>query len=386
MQVGYVVTDSNCRKIFTKMLKETIRLNGENGAADVIRSLRSIGNHRGFFQDLFKINKQLNENKIKISFDSNGRPVLNGEVPFESSQLRAELQQNPGTDVLRNMTSGNQSGGVGASVGSGYRNSPVVSSNNSSCNTTWSTAKSIGQNLSDEVKFRIGGAADGIRMMHVVSFAFRCFQQNQHLFADRLSLHFDNRFVDDVCRILLFLAEQAREELFTFMASVGQQVLFDRLSRLYESRWLEVGLRVSVGSVYAMFDKIMATFGRLADHIRDMRGFRQTVLDLLQDMSETVVERLLELSKVSFGSMLEMARNQRLSFDAYFVDVLEIVTVMATQSGIGDLSVFVLLMERKQVQELHKRVSQYFVRMRDRSLAAKRCTLCSGSFAMMTVT
>uniref|UniRef100_A0A1B0C8P3 DUF4781 domain-containing protein n=1 Tax=Lutzomyia longipalpis TaxID=7200 RepID=A0A1B0C8P3_LUTLO len=84
----------NQKRAFDKMSKETIRLKGEStGKADIVRNLKKIPDHKEYFRDMYKVNKQLNEANVKPSFGSDGQMQLNGQpgntVP---SELRANLK------------------------------------------------------------------------------------------------------------------------------------------------------------------------------------------------------------------------------------------------------------------------------------------------------
>lgn len=68
------------RKTFSKLMKETIRQNNgdvQRGRAEVIKTVTRIGNKDDVFATLTRLNKKLNENKVKFSA-SNGEIKLNG--------------------------------------------------------------------------------------------------------------------------------------------------------------------------------------------------------------------------------------------------------------------------------------------------------------------
>lgn len=86
------------------MSKETVRLRGgDTGRSDIIRSLKNIPDQKEFFRDVYKINKELNKNNIKISFGPDGKALLNTAEPFKPSELRAQLKQNAPASVFANI-------------------------------------------------------------------------------------------------------------------------------------------------------------------------------------------------------------------------------------------------------------------------------------------
>ncbi|XP_077291241.1 uncharacterized protein LOC143914775 [Arctopsyche grandis] len=69
------------RKMFDKMAAETRRRTGDitKGNAEVIRSMRQITDKDAFFSSAVRMNKQLNQNNVKISFGGTGEALLNGQ-------------------------------------------------------------------------------------------------------------------------------------------------------------------------------------------------------------------------------------------------------------------------------------------------------------------
>uniref|UniRef100_A0A1B0CZ15 Uncharacterized protein n=1 Tax=Phlebotomus papatasi TaxID=29031 RepID=A0A1B0CZ15_PHLPP len=90
------------KRAFDKMAKETIRLNGESqGKADIIRSLRKVPDHKAYFRDMQKINKDLNSAKVKVSFGGDSEPLLNGQ-PSKAmpNEIRANLKAGSAATVF----------------------------------------------------------------------------------------------------------------------------------------------------------------------------------------------------------------------------------------------------------------------------------------------
>lgn len=362
--------------MYNKMLKETIRRNGDAnaGAADVIRSLRSISNQKGFFRDLFKINGQLNKNNVKISFDRNGRPVLNGVEPFEAAQLRADLRQMPGAERFAGVPPAN-AGGRTSAGGAGLR--PFRSSTASTDSMTpQSGLAAIAVTISARL---LRNVRDPLRL---VQFVWRYYSDNRDLIHDRLHIHFDQRFVEDVCQALGFIAQQAGQLLGQFVEQTAADAVWRRLNGLYESRWAEVTLRLAYESAGELYDALAAGLTAVRQYIGDGLGFRRTVERLLEELGSEVVRRLLRLSQTSFGTIVALGLRRFPAFERYFGEVLEVVTVMAQQAGVNDLSLYVLLMQRKEMEVLHGRATEFYERMEAMADGALRCTECGGSFAV----
>ncbi|XP_039487580.1 uncharacterized protein LOC120449263 [Drosophila santomea] len=88
------------RRSFDKASKETVRLKGNSvGKLDIIRNVNEMSPQE--FNDLYKINKNLNQEGVRYSFASEGTGfLLNGEVQTTGAELRASVQHNQGSNVL----------------------------------------------------------------------------------------------------------------------------------------------------------------------------------------------------------------------------------------------------------------------------------------------
>ncbi|CAH4032599.1 unnamed protein product [Pieris brassicae] len=76
------------RKIFDKLSAESRRVSGAvQGNTEVILGIKNIANKDQYFADVLKINKDLNQHKLRISMTSDGRVNLNAAHTFEPSQL-----------------------------------------------------------------------------------------------------------------------------------------------------------------------------------------------------------------------------------------------------------------------------------------------------------
>ncbi|XP_058983978.1 uncharacterized protein LOC131804795 [Musca domestica] len=80
------------RRIFDKMSKETIRIRGDTqGKMDIIRNINKIPD-RQYLNDLFKVNKKLNEAKVRPAFSASDEGVvLNNEMSVNTAALRQNI-------------------------------------------------------------------------------------------------------------------------------------------------------------------------------------------------------------------------------------------------------------------------------------------------------
>ncbi|XP_045497101.1 uncharacterized protein LOC123695327 [Colias croceus] len=76
------------RKIFDKISAESRRVAGTiQGNAEVINGIKNIANKDQYFSDVLRINKDINQHKLRISMTSDGRVNLNAAHKFDPSQL-----------------------------------------------------------------------------------------------------------------------------------------------------------------------------------------------------------------------------------------------------------------------------------------------------------
>lgn len=76
------------RKIFDKLSAESRRVQGViQGNTEVIRGIKTIVNKDQYFADVLKINKDINQHKLRISMTSDGKVNLNSQHKFNPSDL-----------------------------------------------------------------------------------------------------------------------------------------------------------------------------------------------------------------------------------------------------------------------------------------------------------
>ncbi|CAF4922354.1 unnamed protein product [Pieris macdunnoughi] len=76
------------RKAFDKLSAESRRISGAiQGNTEVICGIKNIANKDQYFADVLRINKDINQHKLRISMTADGRVNLNAAHTFEPSQL-----------------------------------------------------------------------------------------------------------------------------------------------------------------------------------------------------------------------------------------------------------------------------------------------------------
>lgn len=102
------------RRIFDKISAESRRTQGiVQGNTEVIKGIKNIIDKDQYFADILRINKELNEHKMRISMTSDGQVNLNAQHKFHPSDLhnigkqeRLQLFESlgPADTTLRNVT------------------------------------------------------------------------------------------------------------------------------------------------------------------------------------------------------------------------------------------------------------------------------------------
>lgn len=78
------------RKIFDKISAESRRTQGiVQGNVEVIKGIKNIVDKDQYFADILRINKELNEHKLRISMTSDGQVNLNAQHKFHPSDLHS---------------------------------------------------------------------------------------------------------------------------------------------------------------------------------------------------------------------------------------------------------------------------------------------------------
>lgn len=76
--------------MFDKVTAETRRLQGTtHGNTEVIRGLQRIENKNEFFAKLARVNKQMNQNKLRVSLAPDGKPLINNQFKVTVSELQS---------------------------------------------------------------------------------------------------------------------------------------------------------------------------------------------------------------------------------------------------------------------------------------------------------
>lgn len=357
------------------MFKETVRVSGPDaGTRDVIKSLRNIPNRNAFFRDLNKINKPLNENNIKISFDGSDKALLNHNVAVTPSELRSDLRLHSPEVVFADVPSRPQPNATRASTSSAAFGEPVYSSGLMNTLQVYPTLDSSFLN-----SLNLAGNA-----INLCRLAYDFFMDNRELIAEQCQIHFDNRFVDDIHRILRFLADRAGKDFADYLAWVTVDYLNSRIRSVFNNRYLQLAMRLIQGEIYVHYDHIVDGLRHIQSRIMDELGFRETILNLLENLTHVVVDKIVRIAKFSYSAMLDSNNGitEYQPFENYFDDVLQLLINMASQFDV-DFSSYIILIERIDMEEIHLNISAFFRGLRSSNTSpAKKCEACGGSFTV----
>lgn len=355
------------------MFKETVRVSGSDvGTRDVIKSLRNIPDRNAFFRDLNKINKSLNQNNIKISFDGSDKALLNHNVAVTPSELRADLRLQSPEVVFANVPSQPQPNATRASTSSAVFGEPVYGSrlmNSSQVNPTSDSSLLNSLNLT-------GNAIAIGRLAH------EFYMDNHELIADQCQIHFDARFVDDIQRILYFLADRAEQAIADYLAWVTVDYLNSRIRSVFNNRFLQQAINQI--PIYISYDHIVDGLRHIQSRIMDELGFRETILNLLEDLTHVVVDKIVLIAKFSYFAMMDSnnGSNEYQPFENYFDDVLQLLINLASKFNV-DFSCYIILIERIDMEEIHLNVSAFYRGLRSNNTSpANKCTACGGSYTV----
>lgn len=357
------------------MFKETVRVSGsDTGTRDVIKSLRNIPDRNTFFRDLNKVNKQLNQNNIKISFDGSDKALLNHNVAVTPSELRSDLRLQSPEVVFGNVPSRPQPNATRASTSSAAFGEPVHGSG--LMNNLQAQPKS---DMSSLNSLNLVGIA-----IRVGRLAYDFYMDNRELIAEQCQIHFDERFVDDIHRILCFLAERAQKPFNDYLASVTVDFLNSHIRIVFNNRYLQIATRLIQDQIYVHYDHIADGLRHIQSRIMDELGFRETILNLLEDLTHVVVDKIIRIVKFSYFAMMDL-NNESFEyhpFENYFDDVLQALINLAKQFNV-DFSDYIILIERMDMEEIHLNVSAFYKGLRSsKTSTAKKCEACGGSYTI----
>lgn len=358
------------------MHKETVRVSGEEtGTRDVIKSLRNIQDHKAFFRDLSKINKPLNQNDIRISFDGSDRALLNNNVAVAPNELRSDLRLQSPEVVFADVPSRPQPNATAASTSSAYGGEPVCGSG--LMNTSQVTS---GSDMSLLNSRTLSGVAISVGQL-----AFKFYMDNRELIAEQCQIHFDDRFVEDIQRILSFLADRAHQALPAYLASVAVDYLNSRMITVFNNRYLQRIMHVMQDQIYENYEHIVDGLRHIQSRIMDELGFRETILNLLEDLTHVVVEKIVRIAKFSYTALLDTNNGitEYQPFEDYFDDILQLLIKLSREFNV-DFSSYIILIERIDMEEIHLNVTAFYRGMRHINTSpATKCKTCGGSYKVL---
>lgn len=353
------------------MFKETVRVSGpEAGTRDVIKSLRNIPDRNAFFRDLNKINKPLNQNNIKISFDGTDKALLNHDVAVTPSELRSNLRLQAPEVVFADVPSRPQANATRASSSSAAFGEPVYGSGTMTTSQVCPTS-----DISLLKSLNLSGTAQNLGWL-----AFRFYMDNRELIAEQCQIHFDERFVDDIHRMLCFLADRAKQTFEDYLAWVTVDYLNSHIRSVFNNRYLRLA---SQGQSLISYDHVVDGLRHIQSRIMDELGFRETILNLLEDLTHVVVDKIVRIAKFSYSTMLDLNNGDEYHpFENYFDNVLRHLIDLSIRLNL-DFSSYIILIERIDMEEIHLNVSAFYRGLRSCNTAPPiTCEVCGGSFSV----
>lgn len=367
------------------MYSETIRVRGhEAGSVDVIKCLRNISSPKSFFRDMYKVNGVLNKNNVKISFDPSGAALLNQHVSVAPAELRSNLRTLPAEQVFANVPPTMESTSLPANV---QNNGAFVSNNN--CLASPSNGMMMSR-IFVELKDLSLKAAPSL----LARFTYNFYVENRELLEDQLQIHYDERFLEDIWRIVQFLARRVAGGVEVYLANVTANTFNELLYRIFNNRYVAAIMPSGGATTSALFvrcEQILENMGDIRRRIMNTDSFMETILNLLEDLTHTVVDKIVTITKMLLIDMQnsrckgDRDTGNNVDFESFFDQVLRTLMGIAKDLNLVDFSSFILLLENEDFDEVQQMVSRFFdnIRRRLESSAVVKCTTCRGSYTLL---
>ncbi|XP_062129833.1 uncharacterized protein LOC133841408 [Drosophila sulfurigaster albostrigata] len=260
------------RRMFDKVVKETIRTKGVSRAnMDIIRNVNEMPS-RQQFNDLYKINRDLNRNGIRPSFAANGQGVeLNGQVVTNTAELRASVQHNIGPDILGRVTNPLPESFQGSAVGgnnAGLRGNNAGRVFTGSAGMTESTAFDAPENTRNY--------ADGVRILRLSSLVINGVAIALSQFGDDIFTRIIN--AESFENALLMLADNLSDNVMRFVLNLTEtfmHIFWDELNDLLkfyisaESVLYRIGTHILDNYRYLTIDQLRLYTGEIIQAVND---------------------------------------------------------------------------------------------------------------------
>lgn len=359
------------------MFKETIRVQGkEVGTRHVIKSLRSIPNIKGFFSDLHKVNKTLNKNNVKISFAGTDQAILNGQVGVAPSELRNNLRHMSGEQIFANVPIIPETNLTGAA---GNLKTPMYCQDGTLTNNISLFVKQSTNFLNFTMD----------QNLKIVSYIWKFYTEHEELIKEHCHIRFDNNFVKDVLTCITFIANKATKTVYEYLEQYSVSELNERLLLVYNNQLVAKFLNTTdvVGNRIFHYNEILEILTHVRERIIDADKFEELILCLMEDLTMAVIEKLVIIANISFCSMIEFVAavaQHYVTFEDYFEKIITAILHLAGQNGFRDISPYVLLMDKIDLDQLHLNVSSFYNNLRNRKTTVTKCKTCPGSYSVMT--
>lgn len=261
------------RRMFDKMVKETTRVKGVKQAnMDIIRNVNEMPS-RQQFNDLYKINKDLNKRGVRPSFAANGQGVaLNDQVITNTAELRSSVQHNVGPDVLGQVTNPIPETFKGAAQGS--KAASGTARNNTGRVFTGSSGVTDPTSL--ETPDNTSNLAEGVRVLRLSVLMVDGVGIILSKFGTPLFEHIIN--AESFETALLSLADNLKEDMMTYILNLTQVFM--------EMFWDELN---TVLKFYIPTESVLYRIGKhILDHYRGLTAvqiekYASKILNEVQD-------------------------------------------------------------------------------------------------------
>lgn len=364
--------------MFDKMSKETIRVNGiENGTKDIIRSLRSITDQKGYFRDVYKINKSLNKQDVKISFSGEEHLLLNSAVPAKPSDLRTGLRNIPPETVFNEVPSIPKSN---------ITTGKVATSSNSLGSKTVPLSTGIGVNTNElannnDVTLLIAPLTlTAPAMLKLMNWTHKAFNQNAYVLQNILSMEFDDyyQFISRICSVL---AQHFDINASDYIVSHGFDFLNRFISKIVENNILYEESRAA-NLQFIRADEVLNMLDNVRSKITDEQSIETTIMNLLEEFTDVIVMKLIDIA-IAIYRQFERIPHHFVPFEICFDDILQFVKQIQDKFHIN-ITDYVIILESLDVTKCYAELCKYNKRYLERNNCEQfqKCSTCIGHYSV----
>ena len=244
--------------MFDKLSKETIRIRGNTqGKIDILRGINEIPS-RQYLNDLFKINKQLNERNVRPAFGKSGQGILlNNELPVETATLRQNVQHRVGPNILEQ---------VSQPIPTTYNSKTFTTATPASARLLYSTGTTRQNidNLQDPFLDNSNTNSNNIAILRNLAIML---PNGVLVMLEKFGIQFMEKIVDgqNFQDVILSMADNLCPDTFKFLIKLAQQFIENLLMDIQQ----KIGLFIPTESVlYRMLKQVLDNYTDLSyEHI-----------------------------------------------------------------------------------------------------------------------